>query len=89
MDFIYGDSVALGVCTNLSDSGLRGAFSQYVPSGAEGLLTLYHGDQRVVVQAQFYAGNGEEARVQFRFQSDQERAAIGDLLKILAAGSQR
>ncbi len=87
MDFIYGDRVVLGTCSNLSESGLRGRFSGSVPLGSEGLLTLYHANQKVEVKARIDAADDEETRLRFQFRSDKERSAISDLLKLLASRS--
>ncbi len=87
MDFIYGDTVVLGTCSNLSESGLRGNFAEGVAVGAEGLLTLYHANQKVEVRARIDASDDEETRLRFQFRSDKERLAIGDLLKLLASRS--
>jgi hypothetical protein len=89
MDFIHGDSVVLGVCSNLSESGLRGTFSELVLPPSEGLLTLYFADQKFEVQARVDSLEEDEARVLFQFRSDKERSAIVDLLKLLASGSTR
>ncbi len=84
MDFIVGDSVILGVCVSLSESGLRGTFSNPVPSGTNGLLTVYHRDHSVQVHAQVQSMKADEARVGFHFNSDQEREDIQNFLKRLA-----
>lgn len=87
MDFIYGDNVVLGTCSNLSESGLRGSFAGAVPPGSEGLLTLYHANQRIELRAKIDACDDEETRVRFQFLSDKERSAIGNLLKLLGSDS--
>jgi hypothetical protein len=84
MDFIHGTSIILGTCSNLSESGLRGTFDGYVAPGWEGLLTLYHGDQRIEVNARVDSLHKSEARLRFTLASDDEREAVADLLKIFA-----
>ncbi len=77
MDFILDDAVLLGVCRSISESGVGGELSHPVQVGAAGLLTLYHGDQSVQVQAVVEALEDDGTRMSFRFASPQER----DLLR--------
>ena len=84
MDLILGDAVVLGLCLNISESGLRGTFSNPVPLHAEGLLTLYFNQRSYQVHGQIDGFQGDETRVEFRFASDKERADIRDLLRLLA-----
>jgi hypothetical protein len=84
MDFIHGDFVALGTCSNLSESGLRGTFEGYVVPGWEGLVTLYHADRKLSVNARVDSVRNGEARLSFSLKSDAERAAVADLLKVFA-----
>ena len=87
MDFIYGSSIVLGTCSNLSESGLRGSFAESVPAGSEGLLTLYYADQKFEVQAIVDSAQEEETRLRFQFRSDKERSTIAALLKLLGSKS--
>ena len=87
MDLIVGDSVTIGTCLNISESGLRGTFSHPLAVNTQGLLTLYFGEQGTQVHAQIESLKGEEARVRFRFASVQERNDLRDLLKRLPASS--
>ncbi len=87
MDFIQGDAVFLGTCTNLSESGLRGTFCEEIAPGSEGLLTLYHEGQQFQMRAKVYS-------VRFNFASDKERAtkeraAMLDFIKLFAVSSGR
>ncbi len=82
MDLILGDAVILGLCLNISESGLLGTFSNPVAVHSEGLLTLYYNQRSYQVHAQIDGFQGDEARVEFRFASDKERADIRDLLKL-------
>lgn len=84
MDLILGDSVFLGTCTNVSESGLRGSFSEAVPSGSEGLITLYHHEKPFQMRAKIYSIRDGEARVRFTFASDKERAAMTELMGALS-----
>lgn|GEM_PF-2745377 len=87
MDFIHEHSVVIGVCSNLSESGLRGSFAQEVPAGSEGLLTLYHKDRKFAVKAVVDTVREEDTLVHFEFQSDKERSSIGELIKLLGTPS--
>ena len=84
MDLILGEAVVLGLCLNISESGLLGTFSNPVPVHSEGLLTLYYHQRSYQAHAQIEGFQGDEARLEFRFASDKERADIHDLLKLLA-----
>jgi hypothetical protein len=84
MDLIVGNAVILGLCLNISESGLRGTFSNPVALKSEGLLTLYYNQRSYQVHAQVDGFNGDEARVEFRFASDKERSDIHDLLNLVA-----
>ena len=89
MDFLYADTVALGLCSSLSESGLRGTFSQVVPRGSEGLLTIYQGDQKFEVKAFVESTREHESRVRFEYESDQQRSAMSNLIKSLGTNPSR
>lgn len=89
MDFIQGDAVILGTCTDISESGLRGTFSEYVAPGSRGLLTLYHPERTCHMHAEVYSIHDKEARIRFSVTSDDERDAMVALIKSLAAQSRR
>jgi hypothetical protein len=83
MDFILGEAVVIGTCVNISESGLRGTFSNPVPAGAEGQLTLYHGEQSFQTDARVESFRAGEARVRFCLTSDQELEDLRGFLKLL------
>jgi hypothetical protein len=89
MDFIQGDTVTLGTCTDISESGLRGTFSVDVAPGSQGLLTLYHAEQTCQMQAKVHSIRNKEVRIRFRFDSDKERDAMAALIKFLSTQSPR
>jgi hypothetical protein len=89
MDFIQGDAVFLGTCTDLSESGLRGTFSEYVAPGSEGLITLYQEEQQFQMRAKVYSIRDGEVRIRFNFASDKERLALVDLIKLFTERSRR
>ncbi len=85
MDFIREDSIVLGTCYDLSQSGLRGNFVQVIAPGEKGIVTLYLGEKRFEVQATVSSLRDDETRMRFQFASDKERIAMRDLLKDLPA----
>ena len=87
MDFVCGDAVFLGACTDLSDSGLHGTFTEDLAVGAEGLITLYHEEQSFQVRGKVYSVRSGEVRIRFNFATDRERSIIVGLTKTLAARS--
>jgi len=89
MDFIHGDVVLLGICSNLSQSGLRGTFSEHVASGSEGLLTLYFEDRQVEVHARIDSRREEEVRVKFQFTTEKERSAMRELIDLITLRTPR
>ena len=87
MDLVVGEAVILGVCLDLSESGLMGTFSHPVKAGAEGLITLYHERESFQVQARIDALRANEARVSFKFETEREREALRAFMRILFPGS--
>jgi hypothetical protein len=89
MDFIQGDAVTIGTCTDISESGLRGTFEEDVAPGSQGLLTLNHAEQTCQMEAVVYAIDDKEVRIRFSFASGKERDAMAALIKYLTAQSRR
>jgi hypothetical protein len=85
MDFIREDSIILGTCYDLSQSGLRGTFVQVIAPGSKGVVTLYLGERRLEVQAVVSSIRDDETRMRFQFDSDKERATLRDVLNEIAA----
>ena len=84
VDFIYYDTVLLGYCLEISESGLRGTFSNTTLPGTEGLITLYQGDQSFCAHATILEVHENEATAMFQFQSQQEESAIREFIHLLA-----
>ncbi|MGI4828109.1 MAG: PilZ domain-containing protein [Janthinobacterium lividum] len=84
VDFIHHDNVLLGYCTEISESGLRGAFSDTALPGTEGLITLYRNDQSFCAHAMILEVHENEATARFQFQSLQEENAIREFIRLLA-----
>ena len=87
LDFIVGDTVFLGVCVNISESGLRANFSLPVVPGSEGLITLYWNDVGYQSHALVESVKQDEARIRFLFQSNEEHRTIHQLLQHLSPPS--
>jgi hypothetical protein len=83
MDLILGNAVILGLCLNLSESGLLGTFSNPVAVNSEGLLTLYYNQRSYQVHGQIEGYQGDQTRVGFHYASDAEQESIRSLLKLL------
>lgn len=81
MDFIREESIILGTCYDLSQSGLRGIFTQPLHPGIKGLVTLYSGEQSFQVQATVSSVREDETQMRFQFESDKERIAMRQLLE--------
>lgn len=84
VDFIHRDTILLGYCIEISESGLRGDFSDTAPPGTEGLITLYRDDQSFSAHAKILEVHENEATASFQFQSQQEETAIRDFIRLLA-----
>ncbi len=89
MDFIHGDAVTLGTCTDISESGLRGTFSEEVTPGSQGLITLYHPERTCHMRAKVESVSKQEVRIRFTVCSDEEREAMNALIKFLTSHSRR
>jgi hypothetical protein len=85
MDFILGDAVVLGTCKNLSESGLRGTFSQTVLPGTEGLTTVYHGENKFQIKGRIASLRGDVTHLLFCFESVEQRESVKAFLKLMVA----
>ncbi len=81
--------MTLGTCTDISESGLRGTFSEEIAPGSQGLLTLYHVEQVCQMHARIESIRDKEVRVHFTFSSEKEREAMSSLIKSLSTRSRR
>jgi hypothetical protein len=83
MDMVLDDAVFLGICRSLSGSGLRGEFTENIPVGGVGRVTLYHEDKFYEVAASVDASSAAQATVSFRFEAESERIALRNFLSLL------
>ncbi len=88
MDFILGDTVILGICRSISESGVGGTLSNPVPVGTEGVLTIYFQEQSVKVDAVIESPQAEEARIRFIAADPKQREAVRRFMKLLTAPPQ-
>jgi hypothetical protein len=86
MDFILGDAVVLGTCLNLSESGLRGTFTQTIQPGTEGLTTVYRGELSFQIKGRIASLRGDRTHIHFCFESEDQREAAKAFLKLVAGG---
>ena len=87
LDFILGDSVILGACIDISESGLRATFSLPVVPHSQGLITLYRNDIGYQAHAVVESVKDDEARLRFLFPSEDERKIVRQLLQLLSHSS--
>lgn len=83
VDFISGDTIFLGCCTEISDSGLRVTFEDTVPSEVAGLITLYADGKGFSAHALILEVHDKETTAKFQFLSQHEAIAIRDFIRLL------
>lgn len=83
VDFISGEAIHLGTCSEISESGLRCSFPVPVLPGLQGLITLYRNDKSFSAHASILEVEGDEATAVFDFQSLKEQASIREFIKAL------
>lgn len=83
VDFIYGDTILLGSCIEISESGLRGTFSSAVLPETKGLITLYRDNRSFSAKALVLEVDENEVTARFEFQSQQEESAIREFIRLL------
>ena len=88
MDFIRGDTILLGSCIEISESGLRCTFSDTAVPGMEGLITLYREDKSFSAHAQILEVQGDEVTARFQFSTQEEEVAIREFIHLLRSGSE-
>ena len=85
VDFISGETIHLGNCSEISESGLRCCFPVSVLPGSQGLITLYRNDKSFSAHASILEVEGDEATAVFDFQSAQEQASVREFIKALTS----
>ena len=84
VDFISGETVHLGTCSEISESGLRCTFSIPVLPGSQGLMTLYRNDTSFSAHASILGNEEDEVIAVFNFRSAKEQVAVREFIKALA-----
>lgn len=83
VDFISGETIHLGNCSEISESGLRCTFPIPVLPGLQGLITLYRNDKSFSAHASILESEEDEVTAVFDFQSAKEEASIREFIKAL------
>lgn len=73
VDVIVGELAFLGICKNISETGIRGEFRHRLPVGTEGLLRLNHPRDSMELRASVAYANQQEMAFHFLFRSESER----------------
>ncbi len=86
IDFILDETITLGVCESLSECGMSARFSDELPAGSMGRVTLYFDKRSISVYASI--SNTEEGRstMQFIFSSAAEQNAMRTLIELIRLG---
>lgn len=87
VDFISGDTILLGACVEVSESGLRVTFAGVTKPQTQGLITLYLDNRAFSAHAVIVEVHDEEAAVGFEYQSPQEETGIREFIKLLSTRS--
>ena len=76
VDVIVGETAILGVCKNISETGMRGEFRQRLPLETEGLIRLNHPQQSMELWAKVVHYERFQMAFHFCFQSEAERLKL-------------
>jgi hypothetical protein len=81
VDVIIGDMAILGVCKNISETGMRGEFRQRLPLETEGLIRLNHPQQSMELRGKVVHYAQYQMAFHFLFQSEMERKKLCDFAR--------
>jgi hypothetical protein len=94
VDVIIGEMAILGVCKNISETGMRGEFRHRLPIDTEGLIRLNHPQRSMELRGKVVNYAQYQMAFHFLFQSEQERKkliefaraanVVGSALKVVA-----
>ena len=76
VDVIIGEMAILGVCKNISETGMRGEFRQRLPIETEGLIRLNHPQQVMELRGKVVHYAQYQMAFHFLFQSESERLRL-------------
>jgi len=76
VDVIIGEMAILGVCKNISETGMRGEFRHRLPLETEGLIRLNHPQRSMELRGKVVHYAQYQMAFHFLFQSEAERAKL-------------
>ena len=76
VDVIVGEIAILGLCKNISETGMRGEFRQRLPLQTEGLIRLNHPQQSMEIRGRMIHFARFDMAFLFLFQSEAERRRL-------------
>jgi hypothetical protein len=84
VDFIVGDETFIGLCRDVSDTGIRVKLDGSVVVGDTGLLTLRHPMGMLKVDAQVAYIDNCYVGLVFDFETPRERVATAEFMAVIA-----
>lgn len=81
VDVIVGEMAILGVCKNISETGMRGEFRQRLPLETTGLIRLNHPQQTMELRGKVVHYVHFQMAFHFLFQSETERLRLCDFAR--------
>jgi hypothetical protein len=84
VDFIVGDETFIGICRDVSDTGIRVRLDGSVVVGDSGLLTLRHPMGTLKVDAQVAYIDSTYVGLIFDFETPRERTAVTEYMAVIA-----
>lgn len=84
VDFVVGDETFIGLCRDVSDTGIRVKLDGSVVVGDCGLLTLRHPMGTLKVEAQVAYIDNAYVGLVFDFETARERTATAEYMTVIA-----
>jgi hypothetical protein len=84
VDFIVGDETFIGLCRDVSDTGIRVKLDGSVVVGDSGLLTLRHPVGTLKIEAQVAYIDNNYVGLIFDFETPRERTATAEYMAVIA-----
>jgi hypothetical protein len=84
VDFIVGDETFIGLCRDVSDTGIRVKLDGSVVVGDSGLLTLRHPMGTLKIEAQVAYIDNCYVGLVFDFETPRERLATSEYMAVIA-----
>lgn len=89
IQFVTPDETASGVCVDVSESGILGAFDLRLDVWTPGELTASLGEEYVTVRARVARVDGLQAGLSFQIQDEKDRLAVRTLIDFALRCSSR